>query len=307
LRKGEFTNNLEAAAFGAVFSNVEREVPVLLPRCQSADCGWPAFDTLGVCWEMHNITDKLDVEVTSEAIGIGEQQVNVARLMNGTAIMRESDGLYLPTFAETVNITWVEPNLVGNGDGDLKFPYPRKTVSFQDDQDLLDTTFSHVLMIYNNMNSNFEEPSARYRAVEILMHFCVRTLDVKVDKGQAHTRSIKSHTQITHINEGTFTISGKGETNYFELSSEDKETTFKLKEFYDLDRELGDALSGFYSGYYVVRTAIEELQPRQLTRHVGLNMFKGVNFKVPAEEADKRVLENLGRVLDTLSTSMTNL
>lgn len=303
---GEFTNSLEIAAFGAIFNNVEREWPLLEPQCQSADCEWPQINTLAVCYAMRNITEEIRAESRTNGSEIVPLQTNTASLMNGTALLSEEEDIFLGAYAGAVNITAIEPDflLITEGEAEHAFPFPRNTIAFKDEQDMLDTTFSQLLMVYNNLNTDFEDPSTRYRAVEILMHFCVRTLDVEVKQGESSTKSINTHTKISEIKGSTFSVNGPGETGYMELSSADEEEHFRLIESADLgqlDEDLGRAFAGYFTG-----RSRENVQPGEMTRQIGMNMFRGVEPDTPTREADERVLRNLEGIVDTIATSMTN-
>ncbi|KAL2211302.1 hypothetical protein CC79DRAFT_194693 [Sarocladium strictum] len=300
-----FLDNLEASAFGAVFSNVNQKLAMTAPRCQSADCSWSHFDTLAVCYEMKNVTENLTVNITRERPILVEEQVNTASLMSGKAFLREVEGIGLGGFNVAVNITSLEPNLsfiTEDGDGDLSFPYPRKSVGFEDRKDLLNTTFSQFLFVFNNLDTSFEKPEKRYRAVEVLMHFCVQTLEVKVDQGEPKTRAIKSYTNVTRVNAATVSLDGVGESAYYEMSSQDQKVKFKLLEYLQLDQDLRQALSGFYTA----RSTSEPLQTGEMTKQIGLKMFRDVGFVTPGAEADEKVWKNLEGVISTIATGMSN-
>lgn len=302
---GGFLDNLEASAFSAVFSNVNQKPAMTAPRCQSADCSWPHFDTLAVCYEMKNVTEDLTVNVTRGKSVLTEEQVYTASLMSGKVFLREIDAANLGGLKVAVNITSLEPNLsliTEDGDGGLSFPYPRKSVAFKDRKDLLNTTFSHLFFVFNNLDTSSETPQKRYRAVEVLMHFCVQTLEVKVDQGDPKIRAVKSYTNVTRVNEGTFSLDEVGESAYYEMSSEDQKVKFKLMEYLQLDEDLGKALSGFYTA----RSTPDPSQVGEMAKQIGLKMFRGVDYVTPIAKADEQVWKNLEGVIETIAMGMSN-
>ncbi|KAH8173784.1 hypothetical protein LIA77_05203 [Sarocladium implicatum] len=300
----KFVNGLETAAFGSVFNNIDRKWPLLDPVCQSADCEWPRFDTLGVCLEMRNITDKLNVTVTLGSGGIESRQLNTVSLVNGSAVLVEQE-TYGGSLEQAVNITALKPetSLVAGDDANTTYPFPRTSYSFQDDPELLGTTFSQLIMIYNNPLVKFRESDSRYRAVEILLHFCVHTLDVKVKQGESKTESVQAHTQVTATQRSTVSIDGAGKAGYFEMASADGKEKFRVIDYVDfgqLDDDFGRAFSGYFTNL------IGSDRQGEMTRQLGLNMYQGVVDGASTQETDTMIWNNLEKALDTTGTSMTN-
>jgi hypothetical protein len=300
-----WVNKLEAAAFGAVFTHANQNLQPLTPQCQSAECRWAGFDTLGVCFEMRNITDRLDVNVTQNGTGIFGRQINKASVMDGRIFIREEDEKAEYRSTETANITvFVPDSAIPLSGTAFDFPYPRESVGFEDQKQLLDTTLSHFFLMFNNVHVKFENAARKYRAVEVIMHFCVQTLDVAVGQGEASTKSVKSHTRVSRVHESTMTIGfeDKGDPWYYEISSEDNKTDFRILEYSSLEANLADAMSGFYTA----DRGISVSEIGQMTRQLGLKMFHDLDTTSKAEEADKKVWENLENIFATLAMGITN-
>ncbi|KAK0391655.1 hypothetical protein NLU13_1154 [Sarocladium strictum] len=309
-----FNNRFETAAFGAVFNPIDRKWPALEPRCQSADCRWPRFNTLAVCLEMRNVTDQIDI---SEEIGEDNGQEvhrNKASLLNGTVTIEETTTFGRGDLA--INITAIGKDFlpVGSERTNETFPSPRASIAFDSDDDLLRSAFSQLLVLYNNPNVDINRPKVRYRAAVILMHFCVRTLEVEVKQGQSSINSVKSYTRITDSQSATVSITGKGAEGFYELSSEDGKDKFRVLEhvgFNEIDENFGRAFSGYYTGHYAGLLRVEQRQGA-LTRQLGINMFQDVKAlrvdvpNTPPEEVDQKVWKNLGQALSTIGTSVTN-
>lgn len=297
-------NGLETAAFGSVFNNIDRKWPLLDPICQSADCEWPQFNTLGVCLDVRNITDDLNVTETFGSGGIENRQLNTVALRNSTAVLMEQEP-YIEAVVQAVNITSLKPDfsLIAGEDSNATFPFPRTSYSFESDRGLLGTAFSQLVMIYNNPIVGFRNSSSRYRAAEILLHFCVHTLDVKVNQGESSTKSVRSYTNVTASQRSTVSINGNGQKGYFELSSADGEDHFRLIDFVDFG-QLDDNFGRAFSGYYTSLPLAE--QQGEITRQLGLNMYQGVTLETSMQDTDTMVWENLGKALDTIGVSMTN-
>ena len=65
------------------------------------------------------------------------------------------------------------------------------------DTDILNTTISKIIFLYNNReHANY---TASVRAVEMMVHFCVQTYIVSVVSGVSKTELLSNHTKISDV------------------------------------------------------------------------------------------------------------
>ncbi|CAK7230310.1 hypothetical protein SBRCBS47491_007541 [Sporothrix bragantina] len=154
----------------------------LEPECSTAECSFPSFPTLGVCAKVANATALLNVTVLpnagfNDSSGWGDE-TSINTRMVAYNVTAPQPGAWITTpVAYTMNYFTLNESLY-----------------FQDDRDLRYTTLHDGLVIYSN-GPNISYPNhdvtavPTFQAAEVVLHLCVKTLDVKVSQGKAVTTS----------------------------------------------------------------------------------------------------------------------
>ncbi|CAK7217112.1 hypothetical protein SEUCBS140593_003095 [Sporothrix eucalyptigena] len=161
----------------------------LEPECSTAECSFPSFPTIGMCAKIANATSLLNVTVLSNA-SLSD--------MTGWG-----DGTNVDTRMVAYNITapqvgaWVTIPVAYT----MNFFALNESFYFRDNRDLRYTTLYDSLIIYSN-GPNISYPNndmtvvPNFQAAEVILHLCVKTLDVKVSKGKAVTTTSNEQAHI---------------------------------------------------------------------------------------------------------------
>lgn len=152
----------------------------LTPDCSTAECSFPPFPTIGVCAKIANATSLLNVTVLPSAgfddsTGWGDE-ISINTRMVAYNVTAPQLGAWVTTpVAYTMNFFTLNESFL-----------------FQDNKDLRYTTLHDSLIIYSN-GPNISYPNhdvtaiPNFQAAEVVLHLCVKTLEVKVTGGKAVT------------------------------------------------------------------------------------------------------------------------
>lgn len=300
-------------AFQAAFLSVQTTWPDSEPRCSGANCTWPIFSSLGACATLSNVTEFLSVDDDRDEFGDAALRASL-QLQNGTAYMLEDVGKNMDNTQPIVNITSIEPldstrelNVSGLTPEEFSeifqeaynWPPARESLGDWGNPDLVPSTFSQFYFIYANDNV---EPStgARYRAAELLWHFCVHDYEVEVIDGEPRTRIVDSMTRIERVDKPSASEQG---TNTFWLSNAAGNETFPIAEKWEytrLDLDFRRAFMGAHSTRWGTGADYSEFN-----RQFGLNLYDSVDRNMSIADTDAKMFDNLGRLTSNIARSLT--
>ncbi|OAA59656.1 hypothetical protein SPI_05854 [Niveomyces insectorum RCEF 264] len=161
----------------------------LVPDCSTAECTFPPFPTVGICAKVANATDLLNVTVLpnagfNDSTGWGDE-ASVGVSVTAFNVTAPQPGAWITT---PVGYTM---NMFSLNDSFL----------FSDDRDLMYTSLHDFLVIYSN-GPNISYPNhdgsvvPNFQAAEVILHVCVKTLQVRVSGGEATTTASDSSYRI---------------------------------------------------------------------------------------------------------------
>lgn len=302
---------------------MDQSWPQVEPVCPSADCKWPLFHSLAVCASLGNVTEHLTVTEEEPKRSGGERIFNATlpknlgylteqwaddkprRHVNMTSPIVPQDYDF-PDLQPWANLTRDEiANLTTEDLGDLPstlaaFPDERHTMYDWGNNDIILSTFSQFTFIYNIENTDPEDKDHRFRAVEVLWHFCVDSYNVTVSEGATKTEKVRSTVKIDEIGKMP-----ESSINSFTLASDpDSGTkeTFNISASWAYDRldwDFRETLSGAWSDKYGVG------QYTEFNYQWGRSLYHGVNRNITAVETDERMWKNLQKLSGTMADSMT--
>lgn len=225
------------------------------------------------------------------------RQVN----MTSPIVPQEAD---FPDITIPMNVTDMEDLLDVPGIRST-FPDERDTLFDWGNPDIVLSTFSQFTFIYNVENTDPDDKDHRFRAVEVLWHFCVNEYNTSVSEGVTTTETVQTTVQIDTIHTipqapiNSFTLSsaagGEGEKGA-------GETTFNVSSAWAYDRldwDFREVLSGAWSDMYAVGRYTE------FNYQWGTNLFRGVDRNMTVGETDERMWKNLEALTGTIADGMT--
>lgn len=281
------------------------------PSCSSGDCRWETFDSLALCYDMQNITDKLDVTSRDSATGV-EQNATIYLPLQGNFSL--TDAWSITSYIQDYNIfNFTSPRSSLNPSGGFiepdynSFPRFRESAAHANDSDVLRATASQWFAIYNNLNVDKDDDEHKYRAVELLWHFCVKSYNVSVEGGKPKTKVVATSTKVRNGQGYDFDLplNEDDEKRNFTLLSESGKSKFKVfntEEYNRLDDSFRHALSGGYNTMWT-----DEAMFNEFSRGISQKLFAGINENTTVEDTDKEVWNNLEVLAATVSDAVTNL
>jgi hypothetical protein len=282
------------AASQAALNTVNNSWPMPQPRCPSSECSWPEISSLAVCSSIANVTEHL------EWAQDGPDDAWMASLPNGfgyvvlNSIDREMMNISSPE-APMPEFSDLLPNMTREELSDLPpLVYPtRPTLGNWDSPDLTRATFSQLFVVFNNYDNNTDH---KFRAVEILFHFCVNTYNVTFQDGTPYTALVASHVEIdAHASNTT-------QGGAYTMMDMHGEGAFKVEDTTDYSI-LETILRQDFTGPWSSSFSVDVTSPFQ--RQIGKNLYDEVNRRTPLVEAEQRMWNNLLKMTGNIADSMT--
>lgn len=297
----KYSDGLTSAALSGAIAPSTEAWPGLPPTCESADCRWDPITTISFCASVKNITSRLEIRQLeiNNPLG-GKDKVHVARASVGGAFgdFDLDDATAVGDLAINMTSPALKPIVLGVGNP--KTPPNRPiTVAFQDDIDLVNATVGRSILIYNNNSTELNDSDHRYRATEVLFHFCTKSLNVSVTNGVASTKVLSTKTKIQE-----WSVSADG-WPFFKLAQPDNSQSHK--EGFDIcgvdsdktENSMQDIFQGSYSS--------SAFQKFSIQTRVGTRVFDGVGAEMTVAKQDEMVWENAKQVVENIADSMTDL
>lgn len=245
---------------------------------------------------MRNATEQLGVHELTTGNGLRFPKVQLFG-----DVFLEHHGL-----ADQINISspkWYSEFLLDpdsdSPDEEMKryWPQKRRTAAFNDETDLLNSTAFQAFLFYHHTNAT--RAPRRYRAVEMLFHYCVQTSTPAVEQG-VFTTVLQNHTQIVSSQTGEWGDTGL----YLNLTSKDGNQTLTVDHDLDWDDSLElllrVSLAG--DGRLLETYALNAINSMVLKR-VYYNHKEGL----PTEENDEALWNNIKTLGEAMALGMTNV
>ena len=174
-----------------LFNPANETVPGVAPRCSSGECRWEPVSSLAVCVAAADVSDRLNVTQVwnwnlAAQLGLPPQQaLNNASLPNGVFLVGGGGDSY--------NLNISAPRADGSAPGD-------STIAFADRAGLRAAAIADIFVVYTNQTGGAASGPVGFRAVEMLLHFCVATYREAVIGGEHTAEQTESETGIPTAN-----------------------------------------------------------------------------------------------------------
>ncbi|KAK3693594.1 hypothetical protein B0T22DRAFT_44390 [Podospora appendiculata] len=260
---------------------VDEKLPEVQPTCSSGECHWRSFESLAICVDVADVSDKLSVSNQTN-----DDPVRKASLPNGTSLT-SSGNLNLTSTTQTQTQT------TDQGSGGLFLP-AAESVAFASQNDKISSAIANVFVIYTSQTAEADDGEGTvFRAAEVLLHFCVNTYEVVASRGISTTTRIDS--SIT-CSEGS-----GAKTNQTSILVLDAGNNSHTSQHYAVNVEdvrlLNKYIVSLFSGTYSVReSGLEGVTPTSET--VGTALFNSQDQGDPENR--------LRAVVGNVATSLTN-
>lgn len=152
----------------AVEDGVKGSVGLSLPvSCHTGQCDFEPFEALGICAEVHDVSDKLNITTGSRRSG------------NSTDSPVSSGSAYNVSLPEEANCHFMtgDPRnvMTCKTDGSA-------TLSFEGD--FKDSAIYSMPVIYSNPEDDSDDADVEFEALEVLFHLCLNTYSASVRHSQ---------------------------------------------------------------------------------------------------------------------------
>ena len=192
-------------------------------------------------------------------------------------------------------------------DGDrFSFPPLRESVAHGGESDALRATASQWIAIYNNAASDKMDKDHKYRAIELLWHFCVNTYKVTVEGGKPISKLVATSNKVSDGQGYGFdrALDRESANRNFTMLSASGDSKFSIigsNDYRRLDVNLRNAFEGAYSSMWT-----DEANFNEFSRGISQRIFAGVEMSLTAEEIDKQTWSNLELLAAAVSDSLTD-
>ncbi|KAL1836280.1 hypothetical protein VTJ49DRAFT_5341 [Mycothermus thermophilus] len=206
------------AIHSGIHHPVDSEFPPLQPLCSTGHCQWPQnASSLAICAAVADVSDRLTISNQTRASSLGapsfvgqagDESVRRARLPNGAFLIGSATSANL-------NISWPHNTSTSsippeNDEEDGFFFLPTRTsLAFSDQDGRVSSAVANFFLVYYApqaaaaADDEAEQPvpavpdPAGFRAVEVLLHFCVNTYQVATTNGVSTSQVVHSATLTT--------------------------------------------------------------------------------------------------------------
>lgn len=236
---------------------------------------------------MANLTNQL--HVTSSDANVG-QDIEVRLSDNDDFWLRETTyGTH--DYETLLNMTTGRHSQMD----DLPYPWERKTYFDWKNPDIEPLTFLQVFFLYHNPASDPDDLEHKYRAVEVLWHFCVRTYNVTVQDGITKTQTLSTTVKVhdSQAQPPKANLTDASGSEIFQLSF-----TQRVNQ---LDNDLQDVFRG-----HSTTDPYGSEHSTEFTAQCGRSLFSGLDVESTAAEVDDGTWDNLERLSGNIAQSMTS-
>ncbi|KAK3335417.1 hypothetical protein B0T19DRAFT_395280 [Cercophora scortea] len=258
---------------------VDEKLLEVQPTCSSGECHWPSFESLAICVDVADVSDKLVVSNQTS-----DDPVRTAWLPNGMSL----------TTRGTLNMTsTTQTHTTDQGSEGLFLP-AAESLAFASQNDKIPSAIANVFVIYTSQTAEAGGGEGSvFRAAEVLLHFCVNTYEVVASKGISTTTRIDSSTTCSH---GSGANTNQTSILMLEAGNGSHTSPHYAVNVQDV-RLLNTYIVSLFSGTYSAHeSGFEGVTPTSET--VGTALFKGQDLGEPESR--------LRAVVENVATSLTN-
>ncbi|CAI4219268.1 unnamed protein product [Parascedosporium putredinis] len=287
-------------------------LPFRLPvTCATAECEFPALESLAVCAKVRDVTSLLTepgaarANSTTGTSRSGKRAAYSAALPSEAKCSLESDSEFNVLACKT------------DGSTTLSFGEDDDDDDDDDDENLRKTVIYSMPIIYSNPNSTESPIGAKFEAVEIVFHLCLNTYETKVTDGVAEfsvtgssyavgsesadrevdvscavLRSTDTNSTTAAPTNCTVSRGGVPSDAFLELDGEDGIYKAHFATLEDMALTMNEALSGLYE---------REPSQRVVGRHIE-HIAESVVFNGDQDKQRDRI----SRMADNIAVSLTN-
>ncbi|KAI1762730.1 hypothetical protein GGR53DRAFT_468075 [Hypoxylon sp. FL1150] len=175
----------------AITAGLTSSIPIepIIPNCPTSNCTFKPFDSLGLCVKTANITDLLNVTSTLDA-GPDDLTVSPSSSFRNTTYIWNVTLPVKDCYMVTQSPFSFQACIQGS----------RRSLAFNDESNVMSASLFSVFYIfrapYNVFGSGMRWTTlSDHFAVEILIHLCVQTFDVSVDRGTTTSNVTSSNSK----------------------------------------------------------------------------------------------------------------
>lgn len=172
---------MQQAVKMGLFNAANESVSATIPSCQTGNCTWPEFSTLGICSKVANVSSFLTVSPLP-----GDISSNLTYTVENNAAL--PNGAYLKAGEVVMNIT-ASPDVI---DGFSVSPV-NHSLAFANEPNAAYTTINNYFVIWQNKDS---QGQGDFGAIEVLIYWCVNTYSTQVQAGIPSTNITASSVNV---------------------------------------------------------------------------------------------------------------
>ncbi|CAH0028114.1 unnamed protein product [Clonostachys rhizophaga] len=284
------------SAYQAAIYTVNESWPVPQPNCSEVKCNWSSYSSLGMCASITNVTDQLNMTTTWAQPSSEDPSVNITAY--NITLPKNLGYLRWKDVDDSIQLNMTTPRKDPYGIvTDQDSPLENRWTSLGDwnNTDILSATVAQSFYIYSNTNP---DRSQKFRAIEILYHFCVYNYESEFINGTSTTKTLSSTVQIDQMNFPGYKY-GQNYTS-FRMKDADGDAAFNVTVTYAHSLlALGLGFSGAYTlGDFTGGNGI-------YGENMGRNFFNDMSKSSSDAEIDEKTWRNAQKLTNNVADGMT--
>jgi hypothetical protein len=267
---------------------VDEKIPDVSPSCSSSECRWGNFSSLAICVAVSDVSDKLIISNRTIGVNLGFNNnglVRNASLPNGVSLIGSTS---------TYNLNMSSSTTAQGVDSQENFLPATASLAFSNGDGKISSAIANFFVVYTNQTATIDSEDAVFRAVEVLLYFCVNTYQVAMSRGVSVTTRVDSSTSVVPATSPSSTAAG------VVLRTPHDETEYSVNR--NDVRPLNNYLVSLFSGTYSFGHGQEMVGLTSTSDVLGTAMFRGTTGKY--SEDDLRAV--IGNLTQNVATSLTN-
>lgn len=163
---------LGSAVEDGVKGGVGLDLPV---ACHTGQCDFEPFEALGICAEVHDVSDKLNITTGSRRSGNSTDSPVISGSSYNVSLPEEANCHFMTGDPRNVMTCKTDGSTTLSFDGDLK-----------------DTAIYSMPVIYSNPEDDSDDADVEFEALELLFHLCLNTYSASVRHSQPGFKVVKT-------------------------------------------------------------------------------------------------------------------
>ncbi|KAH8899409.1 hypothetical protein GQ53DRAFT_836453 [Thozetella sp. PMI_491] len=288
----------------AIYHHADTPFPHSSPTCSSGECRWERVSSLAVCVSTADVSDKLSVSDEMKTTELGADRsanrgivVRNASLPNGVFLIGGPNSYSL-------NISSA-PSWTRDPDSLLQ-----ESIAFTNESHLDSSALANFFVVYAEEGTGGVPEPRTFRAMEIILHFCVNTYEVGVSRGIATTALVDTTTEVISNPQDEAHVVPPRDATSSGLGSVILQSRSDGKRYGvtgDHAKALRDYLESVFVGTYSSKHGAKVARSTAASDALGTAMYKGehVGGTTAASSAEERGAV-IGNVMRNVATSLTN-